>query len=253
MGPARDATSRPGDEATRVAPGGEAEDRPTAWQVWYLALGLLRRRWVALGAAALLFGGGSQVVELLPLDDPVDNVVAIVASTYLYFLFLAFLEVVVDHDGRGEALPARRVLRLAAGAAGIALPIALVGTTLLTAAAALTALLIVPGVWFITRTGLTVPVMVVEHRGASGGVRRSLALTAGRLWLALLTVGLALVVDEAVDAEVAVLTDSPLQNGDWTLWVLGGLVSTVAVCITAPVVSMTFQRLSRLGPVRSAR
>ena len=43
-----------------------------------------------------------------------------------------------------------------------------------------TAVFILPGVWFLTRTGLTVPVMVVEGHGPVTGVRRSLALSSRR-------------------------------------------------------------------------
>ncbi len=252
----------PPDRATPVTAGhaagaepegaaGTSPEVPGAWQLWYLALGFVRRRWVVLGIAALLMGGGSQFLELLPVANGVGNVIAIVGSTYLYFLFLAFLEVVVEHDQRGEALTTRRCLVLAGGLLGTAFAVALVGTVLLTTATLLAVFFVLPGVWFLTRTGLTVPVMVVEGHGPLAGVRRSLALTARRFWLVFLTVGLALLIDEIVDGEVAVLTHSPLRNGSWDTWILGGLVSTAAVCITAPVVSMAFQRLDPLASVRS--
>ena len=233
---------------TRPAP-----REPGAWQLWYLALGLERRRWPVLVVAALLMGGGSQALELLPVAEGAGNVVEIVVSTYLYFLFLAFVEVIAEHDQRGEVLTARRCLALAGGILGTAFAVALAGTVVLTGAGLLALFFVVPGVWFLTRSGLTVPAMVVERGGAAASVRRSFGLTAGRFWLALLTIGLALIVDEAVDAEVAILTTSPLRDGDWSTWIVGGIVSTAAVLITAPVVSMTYQRLSALGPARARR
>ena len=83
-------------------------------------------------------------------------------------------------------------------------------------------LFILPGVWFLTRTGLTVPAMVVEGRGPRAALRRSLELTSHRFRLALLTVGVALIVEEVVDAEVAVLTRSPFRGGGWGAWCLAG-------------------------------
>ena len=92
--------------------------------------------------------------------------------------------------------------------------------------------------------------MVVEGRGPRAALRRSLELTSHRFRLALLTVGVALIVEEVVDAEVAVLTRSPFRGGDWG-FDMGGVMLTAAVFVTAPVVSMTFQRLH--GRAASAR
>jgi hypothetical protein len=193
-------------------------------------------------------GAGTQLIELLPVDNTVDNVIGVVVSTYLYFLFLVFVDVVVERDARDDPLPTRMGLLLAARILVTAVPVALVGTALVSAAAVLTTLLVFPGLWFLTRTALTTPAMVVERLGASRGVLRSVELTARRFWLAFLTAGLALVIDELVDAEVAILTTSPLEDGDWAKWALGGLVSVLVVCITAPVVSMTFRVLRAAGP-----
>jgi hypothetical protein len=221
---------------------------PRPWQIWWLALGLLRRRWTVLSAAGLWMGGGTQLLELLPLSDPFDNAIAIVISTYLYFLFLVVVEVVAEGDRRGESVASRQDLGLAVRVLVTAVPVALVGTAIFAGAALLTALLILPGVWFLTRTSLTVPSMVAERRSATAGVLRSFELTARRFWLVLLTSGLALGIEEVVDAEVAVRTTSPLDDGDWAQWALGGLVSTVVICFTAPVISVTFQRLAAVGP-----
>jgi hypothetical protein len=206
-----------------------------------------------LGAAGLWMGAGTQLIELLPVQNTVDNVIAVVVSTYLYFLFLVFVDMVVERDARGEPLATRHGLALAARIVVTAVPVALVGTVLLSAAAVLATLLVVPGLWFLTRTGLTVPAMVVERHGATRGVLRSVELTARRFWLALLTAGLALILDELIDAEVAILTTSPLEDGDWAKWALGGVVTTVVVCVTAPVVSMTFRVLAAAGPAPRRR
>jgi hypothetical protein len=235
--------------ATRARPQGDT-DAPGAGHVWRLGVALVRRHWIALGAGAIVMGGGSQLLELLPVENGADNIIAIVLSTYLYFIFLVFVEMVVQHDRGGARLGPRDCAVLAAAALAAALPVALVGTAILTAAALLTALFVLPGVWFLTRTGLTVPAMVMEGAGPLASVRRSLSLTSRRFWLALLTVGLALVIDEVVDAEVAIVTHSPLRGGSWLTWTVGGLVSAAAVCFTAPVVSVTFQRLEPLGPRR---
>ena len=156
---------------------GATPSEPGARQLWYLGLGFVRRHWIALGAGAVLMGGGSQALELLPVENGIDNVIALVVSTYLYFLFLVFVERVVEHDRGGAPLSPRGCAALAAASLAGALPIALVGTALLTSAALLAAFLVLPGVWFLTRTGLTVPVMVVERHGAVASVRRSFALT----------------------------------------------------------------------------
>jgi hypothetical protein len=44
---------------------------------------------------------------------------------------------------------------------------------------------------------------------------------------------------------LSVLTESPLEDGDWALWTLGGLLTAALLCFTAPVVSMTYARLAR--------
>jgi hypothetical protein len=222
---------------------------PGPWRIWRLALGLVRRHWIVLGTAGLSMGAATQLIELLPVDNTLDNVIEVVVSTYVYFLFLVFVEVVVERDSRAERLSAGHGLVLAGRIVLTAVPVALVGTALLSAAAVLSVLLVLPGLWFLTRIALTVPAMVVERHGASRGLLRSVELTARRFWLTFLTAGIALILDELIDAEVAIVTTSPLEEGDWATWVLGGLVSTVVVIVTAPVVSMAFQTLAAAGPV----
>ena len=78
-----------------------------------------------------MMGAASQAVELLPLANGVGDLVAIVVSTYFYFLFLAFLEVIVDEDKRGVSLSARRCLALTTGVLGTSFAVAVVGTLVL--------------------------------------------------------------------------------------------------------------------------
>jgi hypothetical protein len=221
--------------------------------------------------------------ELLPLTDSVSIAVEAVIATYLYFLYLTYVENVV-HRGATEAFTSREATRLSRLSARASPLVAVTGTLLLLVVAALflvgVLLVVAPvallgptdsvavdvtvgvavivvaggiGLWFTSRSGLTVSAMVIEGRRPLAGVRRSFALTRGRTVLALATVGLALLLEVAADLVASSVVESPVEDGHWPIWIGGILVESLVMMLSAVAVATAFAQLAAAGPLPGRR
>jgi hypothetical protein len=239
----------------------------------------------ALAVPAVVVISVGDAFEFLPLTDSVTATVEVLIGTYLYFLYLTYVEYVVHHHHAGGAFTAREATRLSGRAARAAPIVAVTGTLLLlavaalilaavvlvaaaaallgptdsvavgvTVAVALTVVAVGVGLWFTSRSGLTVSSMVIEHRRPLAGVRRSFALTRGRTVLALTTVALALALEVVAEAVASALLESSSEHGGhWPLWICGILLESLVLMVSAVVVATAFAQLAASGPLPRRR
>ena len=106
-------------------------------------------------------------------------------------------------------------------------------------------LLMIPGLWLLTRWSLFAPAIVREHLGPSAALRRSNRLVRGHFELVFLTAAFAVILEEAVlgaGAFVGLVVSSSETWGEWA----GGSVATVLILPLASfATALTYDRLSQ--------
>ncbi len=143
------------------------------------------------------FGAPAAAFDTLPGDADAADVVLVLVAQGLglatVFLYSGYCEAIAHQDRVGEEVSVRAALRATAPT----LP-ALIAASLIAGAGIVfgLALLIVPGLWLMTRWVLVSPVISVERCGPWAGLRRSSRLSRGHGRLLLVTAVTTLVLDE---------------------------------------------------------
>ena len=125
-----------------------------------------------------------------------EQIVTFITAAFVYYLYVAYAEEVAVEAERGaDRITAGGVLHELRQAAPVVPPVivAAVGTVM-----AATGLLVVPGLWLLTRWSLFAPVISRERPGPIGALRRSNWLVRSHFWLVFLTATLALILEETV-------------------------------------------------------
>jgi hypothetical protein len=142
-------------------------------------------------------------------------------------------------------MPLPRVLRsllLAAPAVPLVTVASLVAIALPTAAASL---LVIPGLWLLTRLSLFAPAIVREHLGPLAALRRSNEIVRGHFELVFLTAAFAVILEEAViDAGVwggLAVTGS----GTWGEWIGGSAAAVVILPLASFATALAYGLLRR--------
>ena len=170
-----------------------------------------------------------EVPYLLPDSRFVlQSVLALLTQAFAFYLYVAYAEEVMREAQSTEHIPLRGVpgrLLLAAPAvpfvmvasvAAIALPIAATG------------LLVIPGLWLLTRWSLFAPAIVRERLGPLAALRRSNELVQGHFELVFLTAAFAVILEEGIlsaGAFVGLLLSGLETWGEWA----GGSVAAVLI------------------------
>jgi len=201
---------------------------------------VIRRYPVAALLPAAALGAAS---DLLQLTHPgiTGEVLLGLALAVVFELYVGYAERLVLEAERGavRASPAR-LLRaalpllpslLAASIPAVALP------------AAASGLLIVPGLWLLTRWVLYAPVIAREAAGPLAALRRSSALVSGRFWSVFAVATVALIVEHTVIHGAAHAAGPAL--GSQALALLGAAIAVAAVSpFAALTISLVYDRIS---------
>ena len=206
-----------------------------AWAVWREALAIVLRHPVATVAPALLLGALTESPYLLPADRPFhEHAGAFLTESLAFYLYVAYAERLTSEARRSpDSISLPRVfinLVLAAPVVPVVAVASFAAIALPTAAANL---LIIPGLWLMTRWSLFAPVIVRERLGPLAALRRSNQLARGNFELVFLTAAFAVVLEEAV-ADAGALGGLALTGSEiWGEW-MGG---TAALVVILPVAS----------------
>jgi hypothetical protein len=149
-----------------------------------------------------------------------------VVESLAFYLYVAYAERLTSEARRSpEPISVLRNLFLAAPVVPIVAFASLAAIALPTAAASL---LVVPGIWVMTRWSLFAPVIVSELLGPLAALKRSNELVRGNFELVLLTAAFAVVLEDAF-ADAGTLGGLALTGSEtWGEW-LGGSVATVLI------------------------
>jgi hypothetical protein len=202
-------------------------------------LGVVRRHLAAALIPAAVLGAAADTL-VLALHHVEAEIVLGVALAVAFELYVGYAELVVAADRNGGARPPLRLMLRRAAPAVPALTIAsLVAVTLPLAA---TGLLVLPGLWLLTRWSLFAPAIVHERLTPARALGRSAELVRRAFWPVACSVT-AMVVLEEVVIHAGV-------HAEATVGVPGvGLVAAAAaVALVSPpaalTVSLVYERLA---------
>jgi hypothetical protein len=196
----------------------------------------IRARPVAAIAPAALLGAGADALVLLRDEIGAELLLGVVIALG-FELYVAFAELLVT-DRAGT--PAPVLLRRAAPLTPALLLASLAAVTLPLAA---TGLLVVPGLWLLTRWSLFAPAIVHERLAPRAAIARSAALVRGAFWPVALAVTGSLLIEHAVIHGTAHTLEPAF--GSRALGLLGAALATLAVSPPAAfAISIVYERLA---------
>lgn len=224
-----------------------ADEPGTALAVWTETLTIVRRHPVATVAPAMLLGALTEVPYLLPDSEYIiQDILAFLTEAFAFYLYVAYAEeLTIEVYQSAEYIPLRRVvhkLLLAAPAVPLVMVASITAITLPSAAASL---LVIPGLWLLTRWSLFVPVIVRERLGPLAALRRSNELVRGRFELVFLTAAFAIILEEAV-MDGGALAGLLVSGSDtWGEWVGGSIAAMLIMPLAALATALAYKLVSQ--------
>ena len=204
------------------------------------ALAIIRRYPMATFVPAVVLGAVAEAPYYFTDDaNPVwEQILASLASAFAFYLFVAYAEAVAAKAERGAApLTLREVLGQLQRAIPVVPSVIVASTIALGTAAVATVLLVLPGLWLLTRWSLFASVIKTERLGPVSALKRSNQLMRGRYWTVFLTATLAFIFEEVVidvGGSVGVLVSDSETWGEYIgAMIAGSLISPLAALTTA--------------------
>jgi hypothetical protein len=160
------------------------DERATASAVWWEAGALIRRHPAAMLLPAAFLGMIIELPYLLPdFQYVLQEILAFLTQAFAFYLYVAYAEGVMIEARSTEHIPLRGVLvRLLLVAPTVPLvTVTAVAAIALPSAAA--SLLLIPGLWLLTRWSLFAAAIVRERLGPLAALRRSNELVQGHFEL----------------------------------------------------------------------
>ena len=222
------------------------DERATAWAVWRQAGALIRRHPLPLLLPALFLGMLVEIPYLLKDSQyVVQDILAFLTQAFAFYLYIAYAEEVTLDAQRLEHIPLRSVLRrllLAAPVVPLVMAASITAIALPTAAASL---LVIPGLWLLTRWSLFAPTIVRERLGPLAALRRSNELVSGRFEVVFLTAAFAVILEEAVLSAGAFLGLIVTGSETWGEWVGGTLAATLMLPLASFATALVYGLVSQ--------
>ncbi|HEY7075230.1 MAG TPA: hypothetical protein VH418_07665 [Solirubrobacteraceae bacterium] len=198
------------------------------------------RHRLAAAVPAALLGAGADVLIVLGHDLGREIAVGIVLAV-AFEMYVGYAELLVAADRREGPRPSVRLLLrdawfltprlLLTSAPAVGLPLAASG------------LLVLPGLWLLTRWSLYAPAIVHEGLGARAGLARSAELVRGNFWAVACSVTAALLIEHAVIHGTAHSAEPVL--GSHVLGLAGAALATAIVSPPAAfTISLVYERLA---------
>jgi hypothetical protein len=200
--------------------------------------GAVRRNLAAAAVPAAVLGAGADA--LVVAGHHLKAQIALALSLAIAFeLYVGYAELVVGADRRGG--PAPRIGTLLRRAAPLSPGLAVASLVAVTVPLAAAGLLVLPGLWVLTRWSLFAPAIVHEHLGPVAAIRRSSALVRGWFWPVACSVTVSVLIEHAV-------IHGTVHEAAPAIGIVGGLAgAAVATMIVSPpaafTVSIVYERL----------
>jgi hypothetical protein len=202
--------------------------------------GVIRRHLVAAAVPAAMLGAMVDTLEILR-HHLAANILLGLAIALAFELYVGYAELLIAAD-RHPGSPPRiaEMLRRALPLTAALVAASVIAVTVPLAAAGL---LILPGLWLMTRWSLFAPAIVHERLGVVASLRRSTELVRGSFWPVACTVTAAVLIEHAVIQLTAHKSESLLGSP-----LLGLAGAALAVMIVSPpaafTISIVYERLA---------
>src|ERR671917_942750 len=177
------------------------DERPAVSAVWREALAIIRHYPIATIVPALVCAAlaNAHYYFLLGSGFAWEQILTFVTAAFAYYLYVAYAEEVAAESERGaDSITASGVLHELRQAAPVVPPVIVASVAAITIPTAATGLLVVPGLWLLTRWSLFAPVISHERSGPMEALKRSTWLVRDHFCLVLLTATLSLILEETV-------------------------------------------------------
>jgi hypothetical protein len=226
------------------------DERITVAGVWREALAIIWRYpsatlvpavvLAALGDAPYYFLKGSGLGW--------EEVLTFITAAFAYYLYVAYAEEIALEAERGaDRITVRGMLRELRQAAPVVPTVIVASVAAITIPTAATGLLVLPGVWLLTRWSLFAPVISRERLGSVEALKRSSGLARGRFGLVFLTATLAFILEEAITHAGAAAGLLISGSDTWGEWAGGTIAASWITPLAALATSVAYQRLTSRG------
>jgi hypothetical protein len=226
------------------------DERLAVSAVWREALTIIRRYPFATIVPAVVLAALADAPYYFFTDPGLawEQILTFVAAAFAYYLYVAYAEeVAVEAEGGADRITAGGVIRELRQAAPVVPPVIVASVAAIMVPTAGTGLLVVPGLWLLTRWSLFAPVISRERSGPMEALKRSNRLVRNHFWPVFLTATLALILEETVihvGAAVGVLVTT---SDTWGEWAGGTIAASLITPLAALATSVTYQRLATNG------
>lgn len=227
-----------------------ADERLAVSDVWREALGIIRRYPLAtiLPAAVLAALADAPYYFLEQSGFALEEILALLTAAFAYYLYVAYAEEVAAEAERGaDRITMRGVIRELRQAAPVVPPVIVASVAAITVPTAATGLLVIPGMWLLTRWSLFAPAISRERIGPVQALKHSSRLVRDRFWLVFLTATLAFILEEAIVHTGALVGHWILGSDTWGEWAGATVFAALITPLAALATSVTYQRLTTHG------
>jgi hypothetical protein len=227
--------------------------------IWREALAIIRRYPLATMVPALVLGALASAPNYFIEEDSLSTVediptllatgfafiLTLLATGFAFYLYMAYAEEIAIEAERGTERITVRDMVSKLGQASPFVPLVMVASTISFVIETVSlVLLVLPGLWLLTRWSLFAPVIVRERLGPVAALKRSNHLVRGHFWLVFGTATVAFILEEiAIEAGVSV---GFLVSGShtWGEWIGGSLVASLITPLAAFATSVVYARLA---------
>src|SRR5215208_3927952 len=175
-----------------------------------------------------------------------EQFLTFLTAAFAFYLYVAYAEEVVVEAERGaDRITMRGVLRELRQATPVVPPVVIASVAAVAIPSAATGLLVLPGLWLLTRWSLFAPVISRERLGPVAALKRSNRLVRGYFWLVCLTATLAFILEEAL-IHAGALAGLLVSGSDtWGEWIGGSIAASLITPLAALTTSVAYGRLAR--------
>lgn len=205
--------------------------------VWREALAIIRKYPLATLMPAVPLGALADAPYYFIEDSTgLEQLVAFFVAALAFYLYVAYAEeIAVEAEQGVDRITLRGMLRELLQAAPFVPRVVLAGTVAIAFPSVATGLLVLPGLWLLTRWSLFAPAIRRENLRSMAALKRSNELVRGHFWMVFKTATLAFILEEAVihaGALVGLLVSGSETWGEW----IGG---TIAASLVTPLAALT--------------